>query len=166
MPLCCKTSETRTGSTNATLGGVPEAQINLSIPIRSLEPFPEYSVLKPSAEIEMPVPRERRRRLRADVHWAVSLLRCSSRTPIESVTDNLSSEGFYCRCDELFVAGEFLECIISVPTHSRNGQPECLALRCLVQVVRVEPLTAGGRCGIGCHIEDHRVMPSELVLPD
>ena len=122
--------------------------------------------MKPSAEVEMPLLRERRRRLRADVHWAVSLLGCSSRGPIESVTDNLSSDGFYCRCDELFVAGEFLECIISIPAHSRNGHPECLALRCLVQVVRVELLAAGGRCGIGCHIEGYRVIPSELALRD
>jgi hypothetical protein len=145
---------------------VPQAQANLSSPMRGLEPFPEYSVLKPSVEVEMPVQRDRRRRLRADVRWAVSIRRHSSRTPIESITDNLSSEGFYCVCDEPFFPGEFLECMILAPTHTRNGLRECLGLRCLVQVVRVESLAASGRCAIGCHIEDYRVVPSELARRD
>jgi hypothetical protein len=134
--------------------------------MRGLEPFPEYSILKPSAEVEMPVQRERRRRLRADVHWPVSMLRHSSRAPVECVTDNLSSEGFHCLCDEPFVPGEFVECVIFVPTHTRNGQREVLGLRCLVQVVRVESVSASGRSAIGCHIEDYRVMPSELTRRD
>ena len=115
----------------------------------------------------MPVQGERRRRLRANVHWAVRLVRHSSRIPveIESVTENLSSEGFYCLCDEPFVPGEFLECMVFVPTQTRSAQQERLGLRCLVQVVRVE-CAAGGRCGIGCHIEDYRVIPPELVGGD
>jgi len=116
----------------------------------------------------MPVQRERRRRVRADVHWAVRLVRHSTRKRIEidSVTDNLSSEGFYCVCDEAFVAGEFLECTIFVPTHARNAHREGLGLGCLVQVVRVESLAAGGRCGLGCHIEDYRVISPELAAGD
>jgi len=116
----------------------------------------------------MPVQRERRRRLRADVHWAVRLVRHAIRAPIEieSVTDNLSSEGFYCLCDESFVPGEFLECILFVPTHTRNAERECFGLRCLVRVVRAERLSTGSRCGIGCHIEDYRVIPPGLVRGD
>lgn len=142
---------------------VPDAQANLSGTLRGLQPFPEYLVLKQSAEGEMLVQRERRRRVRADVHWAVRLARHVGRTPveIESVTDNLSTEGFYCRCDESFVPGEFLECMIFVPTHSRNAQPECLRLHCLVQVRRTESLAVDGRRGIGCHIEAYDVIPPE-----
>ena len=142
---------------------MPDAQANLSSTMRGLEPFPEYIVLKQSSEIEMGVQRERRRRLRAAVHWAVHLVRHPSRTPIgiESVTDNLSSEGFYCRCEGPFVPGEFLECMIFVPTHTRSAQMECLGLRCLVQVVRVEAPAADGRCGVGFHIENYLVIPPE-----
>src|ERR1022692_952434 len=102
---------------------VPDAQANLSGTLRGLQPFPEYLVLKQSAEGEMLVQRERRRRVRADVHWAVRLARHVGRTPveIESVTDNLSTGGFYCRCDESFVPGEFLECMIFVPTHTKGS---------------------------------------------
>jgi len=144
---------------------VPDAQANLSTAMRKLEPFPECIVLKASSEVEGPVHRERRRRPRADVHWEVRLLRHAGRTPIEidSVTDNLSSEGFHCLCDGPFVSGEFLQCVIFVPTHSRKGQPEALGLHCLVQVVRVESLAGSGRCAIGCHIEGYRVIPPELV---
>jgi hypothetical protein len=112
----------------------------------------------------MPVHRERRRRVRADVHWVVRLVRHPSRAPIESVTDNISSEGFHCQCGEPFVPGEFLECMLLVPTH--NAQRECLGLRCLVQVVRLESPTADSRWGIGCHIEDYWVLPPELLQRD
>ena len=140
---------------------MPEAQAKLSSSIRVLEPFPECIGLRRSAEVEVPEHRERRRRVRADVHWAVHLVRHPSRAPIESVTDNLSSEGFYCRCDESFVPGEFLECLVLVPTQARSAQGECLGLRCLVQVVRVEAPAADGRCAVGFHIENYLVIPPD-----
>ncbi len=120
--------------------------------------------MRRSAEVEIPEHRERRRRVRADLHWAVQLVRHPSRAPIESVTDNLSSEGFYCRCDESFVPGEFLECRVLVPTQGRNPQGECLGLRlrCLVQVVRVDAPAADVRCGIGFHIEDYLVISPQM----
>jgi len=144
---------------------VLEAQAGFSSCIRVLEPFPECVCLRRSVEVGLPEHRERRRRLRADVHWAVRLVRHPSRAPIESVTGNLSSEGFYCRCDESFVPGEFLECLILVPTQARSARQECLGLHCLVQVVRVEAPVAG-RCGIGFHIENYLVFPPEPMRGD
>jgi hypothetical protein len=149
------------GSANAEEEHVPEAQSKLSSSMRVFEPFPECIGLSRPAEVEVPEHRERRRRARAHVHWAVHLVRHPSRAPIESVTDNLSSEGFYCHCDESFVPGEFLECLVLVPTQARSAQGECLGLRCLVQVVRAEEPAAGGRCGIGFHIENYLVVPPE-----
>ena len=114
----------------------------------------------------MPVYIERRRRVRADVHWVVRLIRHPSRAPVESVTDNLSSEGFYCRCDEAFVPGEFLECLILIPTQARRARQEGLVLRGLVQVVRVEGQVSGGRCGMGFHIEKYLVVRPEPAPGD
>jgi len=112
----------------------------------------------------MPAYRERRRRFRANVHWAVRLLRHPERPPIDCVTVNLSSEGFFCLCDELFVPGELLQCIISVPAQARAPEAECMTLRCLVQVVRVE--SSSGRYGVGCHIENYRLIPPGALTAD
>jgi hypothetical protein len=159
VPLCCKRFRPSAGSANARQEYVSAAQAKFSSSMRVLEPFPECVGLRRSTEVERPEHRERRRRMRADVHWAVHFVRHPSRAPIKSVTDNLSSEGFYCRCDESLVPGEFLECLVFVPTQARSAQGECLGLRCLVQVVRVEILAEGLRSGIGFHIEDYLVIP-------
>jgi len=141
---------------------VSEAQGNLSTIIRGLEPFPEYIGLKRSPEVELPLRWERRRYVRANVHWTVRLVRHPDKAPLEGVTDNISSRGFYCICDEPFVPGEYLECVILVPTQTRTSSQEYLVLRCLVQAMWVQP-AAAGRLGVGFYIEDYRVMPPEFV---
>jgi hypothetical protein len=141
---------------------VLDTHVNLSISMHGLEPFPEYIGMKRPSGVALPVPRDRRQRARAPVRWAVLLMRDAGQTPIASVTDNLSSEGFYCLCDEPLVPGELLACIIRVPTQSRALQRAFLGLRCLVQVVRVESCGAS-RWGHGCHIEGYQVIPPALV---
>lgn len=131
-----------------------QAQVELPISVGVLEPFPECANLKRGNELEIAVHSERRRRPRAELHWAVRIVRHPGQEPVECVTGNLSTEGFYCLCDgSSFVPGEFVECTIRIPTQSRNGDGS-FRLQCLVQVVRVD-----GRSGIGCHIESYRVLP-------
>ena len=150
------------GSANAQPGSVPQALGNRSTSPRALEPFPEYIGLKRTPDIEPPAHGERRRRARADLHWTLHLVRHPGRAPFESVTDNLSSEGLRCLCEEQLVPGEYLECVLFVPTQTRESSQEFLTLRCMVQVIWVAPTACGG-FGVGLHIEDYMVIPPDLV---
>jgi hypothetical protein len=49
------------------------------------------------------------------VHWPVRLFRQSGGKPIESTTENLSSEGVYCLSTKAFKTGERLRCEIVIP---------------------------------------------------
>ena len=51
---------------------------------------------------------DRRRRRRLPLHWPVRLFRQPGRSSAESITENLSSEGFYCITAERFKPGERL----------------------------------------------------------
>jgi hypothetical protein len=90
---------------------------------------------------------------------------------LETVTQNLSSDGFYCRIGTPFVAGERLECAFSVPAHHPNTTEQML-LECKVRIVRVEEPDENGLYGIGCRIEDYRLLQAatqfgnEIAEPD
>jgi hypothetical protein len=58
---------------------------------------------------------DRRKRKRASLHWPVRLFRQSGKPPVESTTENLSSEGLYCITREPFKRGEHLQCMIVIP---------------------------------------------------
>lgn len=51
-------------------------------------------------DLGSPVRVEHRRRARTQVHWPILFLITGSRggAPIETITENLSSDGFYCLC--------------------------------------------------------------------
>ena len=97
---------------------------------------------------------ERRKRVRVDLHWTVLLTRKAGKTPIETRTENLSSDGFYCFSSEPLTPGEQLDCVIIVPIR----REETLWLECRIGVVRVEIAPPGTGYGVGCRIEDYRIM--------
>ena len=96
-----------------------------------------------------------RKRKRVAVHWPVRLWRQREVVPIESTTENLSSEGLYCITQEPFKQGERLQCEIVIPGESFGSSEPFLRLQCHVTVKRVEPVHRG--FGLGCHIEDYSV---------
>jgi hypothetical protein len=98
---------------------------------------------------------DRRKRKRVAVHWPVRLLQEPGTQWVETTTENLSSEGFYCICAEPLKPDERLECVIVVPGESFGSAEPVLRLQCHVIVRRVEHLPEG--CGLGCHIEDYAV---------
>jgi hypothetical protein len=100
---------------------------------------------------------DRRKRPRIRVRWRIVL----SRTPLgegaaETVTENLSSDGFYCFSKIPFVAGELLFCQVDIPTADSG----CGAshLQCRVRVLRVERSTGDDKYGIACLTEDYDVV--------
>ena len=110
----------------------------------------------------MASPGDRRKRKRVPLHWPVRLLRQRGMPPVESITENLSSEGLYCITQERFKRGERLQCEILVPGESFGSPEPFLRLRCHVTVKRVEHIHRG--FGLGCHIEDY-TLASGSPLP-
>jgi hypothetical protein len=79
------------------------------------------------------------------------------------VTQDLSSDGFYCFSRIPFIPGEQLVCILRIPAHRLDRSDQGAELECHVQVVRVEPVSEDGHFGIGCKIEDYRL--TRTVVP-
>ena len=99
--------------------------------------------------------RERRSRVRTKVRWPV-VLRFRHSEEMESVTENLSSQGFYCLSQTPIASGEVLLCWLTVPTHDPTGGKDAVVLECSVRVVRSEAAPTGGGYGVACCIEDYR----------
>ena len=76
---------------------------------------------------------------------------------IETVTHNLSSDGFYCEADIPFVPGEIRRCTLSVPAYHPNDLSRFIPVQCRVRIVRVEALAESGSFGLGCRIEEYHV---------
>jgi len=96
---------------------------------------------------------DRRKRTRFPLHWTVRLFRQPGKPSVESITKNLSSEGFYCITSEPFKLGERLQCMIVIPGGGSFGLESSVGLECHVTVRRMEKLPSG--FGLGCHIEDY-----------
>ena len=122
--------------------------------------------LKDSATSAIAFPNDRRNRRRLAVHWPVRLFGRIATKSLESTTENLSSEGFYCISSIKFKTGERLRCQI-VMSAATLGLDTPIVLECHVTVRRVEHLE---RCfGLGCHIEDYSVgdgsLPHSAAMP-
>jgi hypothetical protein len=105
---------------------------------------------------------DRRKRKRVAVHWRVRLFRQPGTQWVETTTENLSSEGLYCICEEPFKPGERLECVILGPGESFGSAEPLFRLQCHVIVRRLEHLPEG--FGLGCHIEDFAVATDSPLL--
>jgi len=75
---------------------------------------------------------------------------------VETVTEDLSSDGFYCLSKFRPAPGDLVACTLEVPVHSPNRTQHMVPLDCRVRVVRVEGPNADGLFGLGCRIEDYR----------
>jgi hypothetical protein len=128
-----------------------------------LELFPAYpGPRKPAVlDIDRDVERrsERRGRIRTTVHWPVRFFRNHTGEAVETLTQDLSSGGFYCLSPTPFVLGERLVCVLRVPTHRPGGKEADQTLECKVQVMRVDPAVQEEFYGIACRIEDYRFAP-------
>jgi hypothetical protein len=106
----------------------------------------------------MVVSEERRKRKRVALHWHVRLFRDLAAPSVESITENLTSNGFYCVSREPFQLGERLECIIAIPAGSFGYAESPICLQCRVRVTRIEDQNEG--FGLGCYIEDYDFLTS------
>lgn len=100
--------------------------------------------------------RERRRWPRAPLSWRVQLF-SSTEKVVESMTRDLSSDGFYCLSPVPFPISERLVCILSMPAHDPHSKHRDLPLHCRVRVVRIDAGGEEGMVGIACRIEDYQI---------
>jgi len=107
---------------------------------------------------ERPAIMERRKRARVALRWQLTLLRKGEGHELRSETKNISSEGFYCFCDEAVTPGDRLDCVIMTPLRAGLESPDVLRLYCRVRVARVELSPDGQKYGIGFRIEDYSVV--------
>ena len=105
----------------------------------------------------MVVTEERRKRKRVALHWPVRLFRSPDTQSVESTTENLTSNGFYCVSREPFQLGERLECVIAIPAGSFGYSSSPISLQCRGRVMRVEDQRHDG-FGLGCYIEDYDLL--------
>ena len=96
----------------------------------------------------------RRRRPRLKLAYAVQLCRPGDALPVNTQTENLSSEGFYCKSDQPFSPGEHLECSLLIPPPEFGSRRPNLILHRRVSVVRVEIKGLEPGFGIACKFED------------
>jgi hypothetical protein len=122
-----------------------------------LDLFTAHAGAREVAIIESAFRPERRKRARTQVHWSVLLLCDREANTIETVTQNLSSSGFYCLSSKPLTPGESLSCALKVPAFDPKGEDRSVALECRVQVMRAEAVS-DGLFGIACRIEDYHLV--------
>jgi hypothetical protein len=125
--------------------------------MRSVEAPPHET-----ADRETASPLERRKRTRMRVHWRVCFWGGPLTEALETVTRDLSSDGFYCLCKVPFVPGERLACSLGAPVFQTDGGALEVELECRVRVIRTEAANGDGSFGMGCRIEEYRVTPHRL----
>src|SRR5690348_1399352 len=123
-----------------------------------LDLFTAQPSARETAIVESAFRPERRRRARTQVHWPLLLVPQHGAGPIETITENLSSAGFYCFCRTPLVPGEQLVCTIKVPAFDPRSEQRTLLLECTVVVMRSEALP-DGMFGTAVRIDDYRMVP-------
>jgi hypothetical protein len=96
---------------------------------------------------------DRQQNDRVEMRYAVSLWKPSNGTFTRTLTENLTSEGFFCVSNEPYRQGDQLEATLEVP-HGRRWNMPRLALQCQVEVVRVK----GRQSRIGFRIKEYTVI--------
>ena len=100
------------------------------------------------------LPLNRRKRTRLGVHWRLQF-REAGCAAVETVTQDLSSEGLYCLVGVPFVPGEVRECILHVPARDPEDDTRSVPVSCCVRVVRAEGLAETGLYGVACRVENY-----------
>jgi hypothetical protein len=137
-----------------TLAGNVPSGMNQHMSANPVEQFTAYVGANTPVQVERLLLPERRKRARAKLHGRVWLFRNEVEDAMEGLTQDLSSDGFYCLAGEWFAAGETLICSLKVPSHKLNGNHLEGSLECKIRVMRVES-QGEGMYGIACRIEDY-----------
>jgi hypothetical protein len=112
--------------------------------------------VKPAMRTDGGIDRRRHPRLR--LSYLLRLLRPGHSTGIQTQTEDLSCDGFYCIADHPVLPQEMVECELLIPGELAGDPLESgLVLRCRAEVVRVVPDPLAPRFGIACRLEAYTV---------
>jgi hypothetical protein len=99
---------------------------------------------------------DRRRHPRVRLSYLLRLFRSGHSAGIETQTEDLSCDGFYCISDRPILPNERIECELLIPGE-RAGDPwdSDLVLRCRAEVVRVVSDPRDPTFGVACRLEGY-----------
>jgi hypothetical protein len=101
---------------------------------------------------------ERRTRSRLKLAIPVVLFRPEEADRVETKTEDISCDSFYCISDRQFSPGDLLECELIIPGDELSSVPEqALCLCCRVRVVRVVARGLHVGFGVACRLEDYTI---------
>lgn len=116
-------------------------------------------VWRPRAERKF----ERRCNSRLNLALPLVLVRAEGRGHIETKTENVSCNSFYCISDRPLSLDEMVECELLIPGDEVSSVPEPgLRLSCRARVVRVVARESYSGFGIACKLEDYTITRSSL----
>jgi len=129
--------------------------------------FPQPASQKKSV-FAAPSRPDRRRRVRTHLHVPVFFFASGERAAVETMTQDLSSQGFYCVSPVPFPVNGLVPCNMKIPVYQPDRSEQFVPMSCRVRIARVE-LLADSNYGIGCAIEDYTFQNSftaESDLPE
>lgn len=91
-----------------------------------VEPPGIYNIRRSSSKTT-----ERRRRVRLQAKWPVRIWAPKMSAPMETITTNLSSDGFHCFSPARLEPGEIVACTVTIPdisNHAGNQRRRVLEL--------------------------------------
>jgi len=101
---------------------------------------------------------DRRRRPRLRLTYPLRLHRPGEASRIETRTEDISCEGFFCVTDRLFSLREFLECeLVILSAELRQPLEPDMVLRCRAEVVRVVPRAGDTAFGVAFRLADYTI---------
>lgn len=100
---------------------------------------------------------ERRRRPRLMLSCPVRLFRSGNGSGIETRTENITCEGFYCITQSILSPREKLECELILTGENVPAIRETIVLRCRAEVVRVVRQPETSAFGVGIRLADYTI---------
>jgi hypothetical protein len=110
---------------------------------------------------------ERRNQPRTNLRVPLYLLPKGATVPIQTETEDLSLEGFYCYAEQYFTPGEDCQFLMLLPPATKGSL--ALGSICLQGCVQIVRLTVTGdlKYGLGCHVKSYRVLSNpEILTPE
>ncbi len=108
---------------------------------------------------------ERRGGRRLKLPYSIVLHRLGDTAAIQTTTENINSDGFFCVSEQPFSPYETLECEVVIPAQDLGAATEeSLVLHCQAEVVRVVADGLKPGYGLACRLKDYKI--SRQVLDE
>ena len=106
--------------------------------------------------VSPPGEHDRRSRPRLALTYPLRISRPGESQSVETRTEDLTCESFYCLSERPFSPHEWLECRLVIPGEQFGYPSERdLVLSCVAEVVRIVPQADGETFGIACRLGDY-----------